>query len=86
MLGAGGGQGRPAGEAVEDGTRRGAVGQQDLHALGVGVPVVDLQGQVEVLGQGDVRPEGLALGDGPLFTGAEEIQAAIRFYLLYVLL
>ena len=35
--------------------------------------VDDLQRQVEVLGQGDVRPEGLALSGGPLFTGAEEI-------------
>ena len=41
------------------------------------VTVVDLQGQVEVLGQGNVCPEGLALDDDPLFTGAEEIQAAL---------
>jgi len=43
----------------------------------VRVAVVDLQGQVEVLGQGDVRSEGLTLSDSALFTGAEEIQSAL---------
>ena len=76
-LGADGGQFRAAGEAVEHGALRGAVGLQHLHTGGVRVAVVDLQGQVEVLGQGDVRSEGLTLSGSALFTGAEEIQSAL---------
>src|SRR5699024_8564287 len=68
------------GEAVQDGALRGAVRLEHLEHVAVGVPVVDLQGQVQLLGQGDVRAERVDLRGASLLVparGAEPVQTRL---------
>jgi hypothetical protein len=61
-------------KAVEDNPLGGALLTQDLHHVVVGVPVVDLQGQPQPLGNIDVAAEGIPLVGQPLPLGPEKIQ------------
>ena len=66
-----------AGEAVEHGALGGADPEQGRDHLGVRVPVVDLQGEVVLLRDLDVRLERAVLGDQPRRSGAEEVEPGL---------
>ena len=61
-----------AGIRVEYGAFGRAVGQQGFDDLAMGVAVVNLHGQAQFLGQGDMRAESLALQFLGTFAGAED--------------
>ena len=54
-----------------------AVGQQGFDDLAMGVAVVNLHGQAQFLGQGNMRAESLALQFLGTFAGAEEVHAGL---------
>src|SRR5690606_31622499 len=77
VLRAGPREGDVTGEAVEDGPLGGAVGEEDGDDVLVGVAVVDLQREPELLGQGDVVAERRALDLPGPFPAAEEVEAGL---------
>ena len=66
-----------AGIRVEYGAFGRAVGQQGFDDLAMGVAVVNLHGQAQFLGQGNMRAESLALQFLGTFAGAEQVHAGL---------
>ena len=62
---------------MENRSFRGAAFAKDPHALGVGLAIVDLHGQIEILRKLDMHAEGLFLRRSPSGGGPIKIQAGL---------